>query len=234
MSKIGLNWNTLEHKTKKSLVLIISKIYKRLSPSLLTDTIISLSEINCTLNEIENISKELKIEYYFSNIENDINANDDMENYSNIKNLKIKNLNIMNSIDGNSMTKSNFPVPVQNIECVLTIQDNYNVISENVNSNISFSNINKVTEIYLENDDNQNYDKNELNRRTTPIMTKKRNIPLFLSFEKVEFFDLISNYISLGTYNNWELVQLLSCLSKLGNSFFFYYKLCFQFIIAVH
>ena len=78
MSKIGLNWNTLEHKTKKSLVLIISKIYKRLSPSLLTDTIISLSEINCTLNEIENISKELKIEYYFSNIENDINANDDI------------------------------------------------------------------------------------------------------------------------------------------------------------
>ena len=234
MSKIGLNWNTLEHKTKKSLVLIISKIYKRLSPSLLTDTIISLSEINCTLNEIENISKELKIEYYFSNIENDINASDDMENYSNIKNLKIKNLNIMNSIDGNSMTKSNLPVPVQNIECVLTIQDNYNVISENVNSNISFSNINKITEIYLENDDNQNYDKNELNRRTTPIMTKKRNIPLFLTFEKVEFFDLISNYISLGTYNNWELVQLLSCLSKLGNSFFFYYKLYFQFIIAVH
>ena len=234
MSKIGLNWNTLEHKTKKSLVLIISKLYKRLSPSLLTDTIISLSEINCTLNEIENISKELKIEYYFSNIENDINASDDMENYSNIKNLKIKNLNIMNSIDGNSMTKSNFPVPVQNIECVLTIQDNYNVISENVNSNISFSNINKITEIYLENDDNQNYDKNELNRRTTPIMTKKRNIPLFLTFEKVEFFDLISNYISLGTYNNWELVQLLSCLSKLGNSFSFYYKLYFQFIIAVH
>ena len=234
MSKIGLNWNTLEHKTKKSLVLIISKLYKRLSPSLLTDTIISLSEINCTLNVIENISKELKIEYYFSNIENDINASDDMENYSNIKNLKIKNLNIMNSIDGNSMTKSNFPVPVQNIECVLTIQDNYNVISENVNSNISFSNINKITEIYLENDDNQNYDKNELNQRTTPIMTKKRNIPLFLTFEKVEFFDLISNYISLGTYNNWELVQLLSCLSKLGNSFFFYYKLYFQFIIAVH
>ena len=199
------------------------------------DTIISLNEINCTLNEIEKISKELKIEYYLSNIEDDINANDDVVNYSNIINLNIINSNIINTIDGNSMIKSNFPVPVHNIESVLTIQDDDNIISENMNSNIRFSNINEITEICGENEKNQIYDKIEINRRTTPIMTKKRNFPLFFTFEKEEFFDLISNYISLGTYNNWELVQLLSCLSKLGNFDFFSIINCvFSLLLFVH
>ena len=206
MNKIGLNWSTLEYKTKKSLVLIISRIYKRLSPVLLLDTIISLSEINCTPDEIEKISKDLKIEFYL------LNANDN----------KDTDLNIMRNVDNNnnSISSSNSPLSVHGIKSVLTIQGNDNIISQKEDLTTDSNNILKIEDNYIESDDNQLYNENEKNRKSTTITTKKRNFPLFISFEKSDFFDLISNYISLGTYNNWELVQLLSCLSKLGNSDF--------------
>ena len=126
MNKIGLNWSTLEYKTKKYLVLIISRIYIRLSPVLLLDTIISLSEINCTPDEIEKISKELKIEFYL------LNANDN----------KDTDLNIMRDIDNNSSLNS--PLSVHGIKSVLTIQGNDNIISQKEDLIIDSNNILKI------------------------------------------------------------------------------------------
>ena len=147
MNKIGLNWSTLEYKTKKSLVLIISRIYRRLSPVLLLDTIISLSEINCTPDEIEKISKELKIEFYL------LNAIDN----------KDTDLNIMRNVENNNNSSLNSPLSVHGIKSVLTIQGNSSYYNKNNKSkNIytnSCSNFNKNT------DNNYNYDnkKTDLN-----------------------------------------------------------------------
>ena len=179
MSKIGINWNTLEYKTRKTISLIITKIYKRFSPTLMFQTILALSDINCTINEIEMISKELQKEYNLLHLDANVD-NDNNNNGNNNNNNETENENKNEIKDDTSL--------------------------ENIATNI----------------------------------IKKKIVPLFIAFDKFEFFDTISNYISLGTYSNWELVQLLSCLSKLGTChemccyyYYHYYYYCLIIIIVI-
>ena len=192
MSKIGINWNTLEYKTRKTISLIITKIYKRFSPTLMFQTILALSDINCTINEIEMISKELQKEYNLLHL--DANVDNDNNNNGNNNN------------------------------------NNDNDSNDNNNNNNNNENENK----------NEIKDDTSLENIATNII-KKKIVPLFIAFDKFEFFDTISNYISLGTYSNWELVQLLSCLSKLGTChemccyyyYYHYYYYCLIIIIVI-
>ena len=204
MSKIGINWNTLEYKTRKTISLIITKIYKRFSPTLMFQTILALSDINCTINEIEMISKGLQKEYNLlhldANVDNDNNNNNNNDNNN-------------NDIDNNNNNNND---------------NNNNDIDNNNNNN---------------NNENENENKNEIKDDTSleniaTNIIKKKIVPLFIAFDKFEFFDTISNYISLGTYSNWELVQLLSCLSKLGTChemfyYYYYYYYCLIIIIVI-
>ena len=53
MSKIGINWDTLEYETRKSLVITISRVYSRFSPLLLLIFLSALSTMECSLQKIE-------------------------------------------------------------------------------------------------------------------------------------------------------------------------------------
>ena len=61
MSKIGINWDTLEYETRKSLVITISRVYSRFSPLLILIFLSALSTMDCSLQKIEKIGSDFEL-----------------------------------------------------------------------------------------------------------------------------------------------------------------------------
>lgn len=186
MSKIGMNWDTLKFRTRKLLVIVISKTFRRFSPILMIQTLTSLNDMKCLFNDIEIMGKEIQIELNEKN-NNELEILKVIQNIKSNQNLNIKEFENKNNNENES----------QNVE---------NIIMKNNNEN--------QQEIL-----------------STP---KKRKLPLFSAFTKNELFDLISNFVLDGQFNNWEMMNLLTCVTDLGTTLHdtksvkFYLDSCFS------
>ena len=170
MSKIGINWDTLEYETRKSLVITISRVYSRFSPLLLLNFLSALSTMECSLQKIEKIGSDFEL----------ISEEHSAE-YSLISsNQRVKNL----KGDENSRA-----VSTKNDE-------NYDSLTN---------------EIVINN-------KNNDIAPTKNTENKTRKIPdfKFRSFYRNDLFEIINKYVCVGSYTNWELTELFSSLSLLG------------------
>ena len=82
--------------------------------------------------------------------------------------------------------------------------------NENKNNENESQNVEKI--IIKNNNDNQQQQQDIL------LTPKKRKLPLFSAFTKNDLFDLISNFVLDGQFNNWEMINLLTCLTDLGTA----------------
>ena len=170
MSKIGINWDTLEYETRKSLVITISRVYSRFSPLLLLNFLSALSTMECSLQKIEKIGSDFElISEEYSEEHSLINSNQPAQNLNCDENDSV--VSIENDKNYDSLTNEN------------VIDDNYNNLAPTKN--------------------NEN---------------KTRKIPdfKFKSFYRNDLFEIINKYVCVGSYTNWELTELFSSLSLLG------------------
>ena len=80
--------------------------------------------------------------------------------------------------------------------------------NNNSNNEIKTENVEKIT--ISSNNDNQ---QQHLDILITP---KKRKLASFSAFTKNDLFDLISNFVLDGQFSNWEMINLLTCVTDLG------------------
>ena len=50
------------------------------------------------------------------------------------------------------------------------------------------------------------------------LSPKKRKLPLFSAFTKIELFELISHFVVEGQFNNWEIISILTYVTNLGTT----------------
>ena len=162
-----MNWDTLKFRTRKLLVIVISKTFRRFSPALMIQTLTSLNDMKCLFHDIEVMGKEIQI---------DLNE----KNNNELEILKV----------------------LQNIKSNQDLKEFENKKNENENQN--------VEKIAMKNN-------NENQQQEILSSPKKRKLPLFSAFTKIDLFDLISNFVLDGQFNNWEMINLLTCVTDLGS-----------------
>jgi hypothetical protein len=171
-----MNWDTLKFRTRKLLVIVISKTFRRFSPILIIQTLSSLNDMKCLFNDIEILGKEIQIELNEKN-------NNELEILKVLQNIKSnQDLNLKEFENKNDENKNNNENESQNVE-KLTMKNNY---------------------------------ENQLQQQEILLTPKKRKLPLFSAFTKNDLFDLISNFVLDGQFNNWEMINLLTCVTDLG------------------
>ena len=193
-----MNWDTLKFRTRKLLVIVISKTFRRFSPILIIQTLSSLSEMKCSFSEIEMIGKEVQIE------------------------LNEKNNNDFEILKVFQIIKSN--------------QDFEEFENKNKNDNNNNEKENEIIDKIVLKNFNENLQDDIL------LSPKKRKLPLFSTFTKIDLFELISNFVIGGQFNNWEIINLLTCVTNLGTTlhdfellfyFAFLILLCFFFFLSL-
>lgn len=168
MSKIGMNWDTLKFRTRKLLVIVISKTFRRFSPALMIQTLTSLNDMKCLFNDIEIMGKEIQIELNEKN------------------NNELEILKVLQNVQSNQDLKE----------------------FENKNNQNESQNVEKITM--------KNNNENQQQQQEILLTPKKRKLPLFSAFTKNDLFDLISNFVLDGQFNNWEMINLLTYVTDLG------------------
>ena len=159
-----MNWDTLKFRTRKLLVIVISKTFRRFSPILILQTLSSLNDIKCCFNDIEIMGKEIQIEINEKN-------NNEFELLKVFQIVK-SNQELEKIENGNKDKKENITI---------------NNIDENVPEDILLS-------------------------------PKKRKLPLFSAFTKIDLFELISDFVVEGQFNNWEIISILTYVTNLGTT----------------
>ena len=205
-----MNWDTLKFRTRKLLVIVISKTFRRFSPILILQTLSSLNDIKCCFNDIEIMGKEIQME------------------------INEKNNNEFELLKVFQIVKSNQEIDEIGNKNIDEDKDKDN--DENKKYNINY-NDNKNTEKNPQNDINENLQEN------ISLSPKKRKLPLFSAFTKIDLFELISNFVVEGQFNNWEIISILTYVTNLGTTLhitkrlnkhilrFMFYVLCFQSFI---
>ena len=169
-----MNWDTLKFRTRKLLVIVISKTFRRFSPILMLQTLSSLNDMKCLFDDIEILGKEIQIELNEKN-------NNELEILKVLQNIKSSQDLNLNEFE-NKNNNSNNEIETENVENIT------------INSN----------------NDNQQQHQDIL------ITPKKRKLASFSAFTKNDLFDLISNFVLDGQFSNWEMINLLTCVTDLG------------------
>jgi hypothetical protein len=212
LGKIGVNWDTLQISTRKSLVIGVSKTFRRFSPLMILQSFGALGDMDCSFSILEICAKRIENELNEENRRKEESINGDLN--AHVLTDTAVQTDARTDVRTDALIGTNTVIGTG-----IGIGSERQMIAVTEAQTVTETGTERVDDQLGELGDRISVNEIEITKisdEKKKSLPRKRKIPSFVAFRKTDLFNVIHGFVYDRQFNCWEMVQLLQSLSESG------------------